>query len=294
LQVAFVSLKGQVAAERGEWETAETNFLEWAKLVPADLTPIWYRGLVRLNRGEYAEAKSLFVEARKKGSNIPQPELFIAEYLSTKSPGSNSCEEWYRAGIKADDATGKNWSSYMRWLILNDRLADVEKLAARLPQPFQNDRDAKLVASIAARCMGKNEEAEGILSSLHQKNPEDLEISDQLALVLVESSDEGKRARAQQISETNLRRYPNSETTIATAAWIQFKLGSVDIANRLFSEMASKTSVSPQTGYYIAQVLKSLGNNEESQRILETIDKQPGLLIQRRLIGEQLKQKKPE
>ena len=294
LQVAFVSLKGQVAAERREWEAAETNFQEWAKLVPGDFTPIWYLGLVRLNRGEYAEAKILFIEAKKKGSNLPQPELFIAEYLTTKNPDNNSCEEWYRAGIKAEDATAKNWSSYMRWLILNDRLTDAEKLAARLPQPFQNDRDAKLVASITARCLGKNEEAEGILSSLHQKSPEDLEVSDQLALVLVESSDEGKRARAQQISETNLRRYPNSEATIATAAWIQYKLGSVDIANRLFSELASKTSVSPQTGYYIAQVLKSLGNNDESQRILATIDKQPGLIIQRRQITEQLKQAKPE
>jgi predicted Zn-dependent protease len=182
----------------------------------------------------------------------------------------------------------------MRWLILNERLTDAEKLAGRLPLSFQDDRDAKLVTSIIARCMGKNEEAEGILSSLHQKSPEDLEVSDQLALVLVESGDEGKRARAQQISETNLRRYPNSETTIATAAWIQFKLGSVDIANRLFSELASKASVSPQTGYYIAQVLKSLGKNDESQRILATIAKQPGLIIQRQQIGEQLKQAKPE
>jgi predicted Zn-dependent protease len=182
----------------------------------------------------------------------------------------------------------------MRWLILHDRVPDAEKLAARLPQPFRDDRDAKLVASIAARCAGKNDEAEVILSSLHQKNPEDLEIADQLALVLVESSDEGKRARAQQISETNLRRYPNSEVTVATAAWIQYKLGSVDIANRLFSELASKISVSPQTGYYIAQVLKSVGKNEESQRLLATIDKQPGLIIQRRQIGEQLNQATPD
>jgi tetratricopeptide (TPR) repeat protein len=294
LQVAFASLKGQVAAERGEWEAAEDSFLEWAKLVPGDFTPIWYRGLVRLNQGEYSEAKSLFIEAKKKGNNLPQPELFIAEYLTTKSPSSTACEEWYRAGIKADDTSVRNWSSYMRWLILNERLTDAEKLAGRLPLSFQDDRDAKLVTSIIARCMGKNEEAEGILSSLHQKSPEDLEVSDQLALVLVESGDEGKRARAQQISETNLRRYPNSETTIATAAWIQFKLGSVDIANRLFSELASKASVSPQTGYYIAQVLKSLGKNDESQRILATIAKQPGLIIQRQQIGEQLKQAKPE
>lgn len=294
LQVAFVSLRGQVAAERKEWDEAESNFQEWAKVVPGDFTPIWYLGLVKLNRGDHKEARSLFLEAKNKGSHLPQPELFIAEYLTTKYPGDNACEEWYRAGIKADDATAKNWSSYMRWLILNDRLTDAEKLAVRLPQPFQDDRDAKLVTSIIARCMGKNEEAERVLASLHQKNPEDLEISDQLALVLVESSDEGKRARAQQISETNLRRYPNSEATVATAAWIQYKLGSVDIAHRLFSEIASKTSVSPQTGYYIAQVLKSLGNNDESQRILATIDKQPGLIIQRRQIAEQLKQVKPQ
>ncbi len=126
---------------------------------------------------------------------------------------------------------------------------------------------------------------------MHQQFPDDIEAADQLALVLVESADEGKRARALQISEANIRRFPNQEVTIASAAWIQFKLGSTDIADRMFSELTSKVSISSQTGYYIAQLLKSQGKDDDAKKILEAIVKQPGSFVQKKAVLEDLESK---
>ncbi len=96
-----------------------------------------------------------------------------------------------------------------------------------------------------------------ICSSLHQANPADLEAADQLAAVLVESKDEAKRGHALQLSEASLRQAPHLEKTIATTAWVQFKLGSVDVADRMLGELASKIAISPATSFYIAQVMKT-------------------------------------
>ena len=63
----------------------------------------------------------------------------------------------------------------------------------------------------------------------------DLEASDQLALVLVESADEPKRSRAKEISEAILNQTPTLRRSIATAAWIEFKLGSFEVADGIVS-----------------------------------------------------------
>ena len=131
-----------------------------------------------------------------------------------------------------------------------------------------------------------------MFSSLHQSNPDDIEAADQLALVLAEQPDEGKRARAAQISETNLRRAPQVETTVATAAWIQFKLGSVDTADRMLGELARQTSVSPQTAFYIAELLKHRGKSEDAKRVLETAVQAPGIFVNRQKVKEELKASK--
>ena len=111
---------------------------------------------------------------------------------------------------------------------------------------------------------------------------------DQLALVLVESGDEGKRARAQQLSEANLRMTPNSKTVIATAAWVQFRLGSVDVADRMLGELASKVALSPQSAYYVAQLLKSKGKEADAKSVLEATVKSPGIFVQRAKVKEEL------
>ncbi|MFN9913432.1 MAG: hypothetical protein ACK53L_12650, partial [Pirellulaceae bacterium] len=89
-----------------------------------------------------------------------------------------------------------------------------------------------------------------------------------LALVLVESSDEGKRARAEQLSEANVRRAPNAERAVATAAWIKFKTGSTDIADQVLGQILRGGRLEPQTAYYAAMLLKSRGMKDEYSRFL--------------------------
>ncbi len=201
-------------------------------------------------------------------------------------PQNRSCETLFQQGIKANDSTIENWTSYLRWLLLNDRVKDAEELVRQatetIPNLIQSDRNMTFLNAVLARYQKRFDQAEKLLSGLHRSNPQDIGIADQLALVLVESSDEGKRARAVQLSENNLRRSPRSETAIATAAWIQFRLGSQDIAGQMLDQLASVTKVSPQTAYYIAQVLKSKGQEKEAEMVLEAAIKAPGFFVERR------------
>ena len=287
LRLALSVLQGEIALNRKQWSVAENAFGEWAKLRTDEAAPIWAQGKLKLLQEDFEGAKTTFAKARGIDSTLPQPQFFIASYLSSK-PENDQCEEWYRDGLKAKDSTMENWQGYISWLVSRGRAADAGKLTERVSKEFQEKREMRFLGALVARYLGKNDLAEKGFSDLHQQFPDDVEAADQLALVLVESTEEGKRARAQQLSEANVRRFPNQEVTIATAAWIQFKLGSADIADRIFSELASKTPVSPQTGYYIAQLMKARGKEEDAKKILEAIVKQPGNFVQRKSVLEAL------
>jgi len=290
LRIALSVLQGEIALNRKQWAVAEKAFGEWAKLREDEAAPIWAQGRLKLLQEDLEGAKSTFAKARGIDSALPQPQFFIASFLSSK-PENEQCEDWYREGLKAKDSTMENWQGYIAWLVSRGRSADAGKLIERIPKDIQDKREMRFLVALVARYLGKNDLAEKGFSDLHQQFPDDVEAADQLALVLVESTEEGKRARAQQLSEANVRRYPNQEATIATAAWIQFKLGSTDIADRIFSELASKTAVSPQTGYYIAQLMKSRGKEEDAKKVLEAIVKQPGNFVQRKAVMDALEKK---
>ena len=287
LRATVYGLKGESAANRRQWVEAEELFSQYAKLRPTDATPVWSIGKLKLVQGDVEAALAKLREGRAIEPRLPQPELVIAHELAANL-SSNDCEKWFLDGIKANDESVDNWIAYLRWLLARDRAADVDKLVPELKNEYRSNRDIKFLSALSCRFLGKISEAEKGFSEIHQAKPDDVEAADQLALVLIESNDEGKRARAQQLSEANLRRAPNVENTAATAAWVQFKLGSVDVADRMLAEITANIAISPQTAYYVAELLRSKGKEAEAKQVLETAVKSTGIFIQRAKVQSEL------
>ena len=120
------------------------------------------------------------------------------------------------------------------------------------------------MTALAHRMAGQTSDAESLLSALHQKTPASFSVSNQLALVLVESSDEAKRGRALQIATSNARRFQNSEDALSTLGWVQYRLGDVAAAEQILTATMSDGSVSRDTAYYLSKVKAALGKTDES------------------------------
>lgn len=282
-KTAILSLLGETAIKRKQWNEAQRCFNEWSLLVPDNPAPTWSLGRLKLYQGKVNDAFELMQQAKAVEPEFPQPQLAIALELS-QDPRNRSCEQWFLEGIQAKDANKSNWTSYFQWLLLNDKVTEAESLVSTTPDAVKKSRDMRFLTGMLARYQNKHLEAEKIFSELHRANPEDLESADQLALVLLESEEEGKRARSIQLSESNLRRSPNSEAAVATAAWVQFHMGSLDTADRLLSSLVSKIAISPQTAYYISEVLKSQGKTVEAKTLLDTAINSSGMFVQRRMM----------
>jgi tetratricopeptide (TPR) repeat protein len=282
LRLEVLKLQGETAAQRKDWKTAEGIFLRMMELAPASGQPHWSLGRLRLAQGDIDGAFDRMKQGRKLDNKLPQPQLIIAVSLAKDSPPNvEIIEKWFQAGIKAEDAQAVNWHVYAKWLLENDRPQDVMRISDKINAAWTSDRSSQFLKGLAYRYLGDLNAAETIFKKLHQDNGDDVESSDQLALVLVEQTDESKRARAKQLSDTNLNRMPKSESIIASAAWIEFKLGSIDVADQMLGKLTSSTTISPQTAYYVAQVLQARGKAAEARGILEAACKAPGLWVQR-------------
>jgi len=233
-------------------------------------------------------------EARKRDESLPSPEWTVAQIMADK-PGSitdpaiaSEAEKWFQRAIKAnrDDATV--WAGYLKWLLVAGRADDCLRLVGKLDKGVREDRTIRLIEGLAARYTGDLAKAETVLAALHQSVPDDLEVADQLALVLIESDDEGKRGRALQLSELNLRKAGGVENAVATAAWVQLKLGSVDVADRLLGELSARIAMSPQTAFYAARVLAAKGQPDDARRVLRAAVDSPGIFVQRGIAKAEL------
>jgi tetratricopeptide (TPR) repeat protein len=266
----LLKMRAEVAMFRQDTPLATKLYEELIKSQPKDGSPLWNLGGVKLRDGDTAAGYELLKRGRQLDAKLPQPELEVASVLAVGKEREKA-DEWFRRGLVSKEypPTEANWIAYLEYLLNTNRIQDARTLVDKAPEESKKSRPIRMIKGIIHRHLGENAEAEKIFSALHQENSDDVLAADHLALVLVESTDEGKRARAQQISEANVRLAPNVERTVATAAWVKFKTGSPDIAYRVIEEIIRGGRIEPQTAYYAAMMYKKRGMPENALNLLK-------------------------
>lgn len=282
--------KAETAMRRQDIATAQILYKELEAALPDSGFPLMAQARILISNSDITRGAELLRRAKKLDKTIPQPELQIALALSTGKDNSET-EKWFRDGIRQSDASVANWFEYLKWLLKQDRPEDVQFLIQKAPESFRSDRLLRFLDAMSLRFLGKVEEAEKAFSILLSENTADMESADQLALILVESVDQGKKIRAQQLSQNNLRRAQNEENVIATAGWIEFKLGATDVADQYFNSLIARGTSNPQTIYYVARILEIRGRTEDAMALYQNAVDIPGLFVQRTEVKEKLAEK---
>ncbi|MFO0943548.1 MAG: tetratricopeptide repeat protein [Pirellulales bacterium] len=293
----FVEARAVVAEARKQWTEADQMYNKLMSLKPKDFSVKWRYGRSLILAGNLSKGHQIMTEACESDEKLPRATLAVAQLLADttewvkKKENSEAVEEWFKRAISEKENDDKAWTSYFKWLVLSDRSPDVKTKFDALPDEVKKARDVALIRSVAARYLNENSVAESLLTPLHQEKPDDLEVADQLALVLIESSDEAKRGRALQLAERNFRAASELEQVAATAAWVQLQLGSSDIADKILTQLAARGPLSPQTTYYVAELLRRNGKDLDSKRLLKAAVDAVGVFPQRAKARESLASK---
>ena len=224
------------------------------------------------------QAELHFREAAKLAPDAVAPELLLASLYAAKQKPEEA-DAWFIKGMAENQTHSDSIRlAYSMWLLNEQRAPEAFRLAqAALKEETKFKEEYSLVQSLVYYMYGKFTEAEGLLSSLAQKNTSSLRISNQLALTLAESTDEGKRARALQIAYQNVKAATDSADIACSLAWIQFRLGDMKAAEETTTAIVRRGGqLSRDSAYFLSQILLKLNRKQEADALLEVTSKSKG------------------
>ena len=269
MQSLIAKSQALIADQRGDYATSEPLFKELLKQGIRTVEVYMALGRASFFQGRPDEAFKYFELACKPESIKAVPELLMAALFEQKGEQKKT-EEWFQKGDSKGTLDAERIRlEYVRWLIRQNRSDDARKVATKFRPSDENRADFEYLIALAERMEGKFSIAEKLLSRLNRANPTSFSISNQLALVLAESEDQGKLGRAMQLATTNVRNNPKSSDAISTYGWVQHRSGDSAGAEQTFNVLLQTGQASRDVAYYVAKVKSALGQTEFAGQVME-------------------------
>ena len=278
-------LKGRCCEGRTDWTAA---IAAYDSIVSAnekknedDSPAEFIQALAGLGRAEFhlehtAQAVEWFEQLRQAEPSADPPELMLAVLFEAQGD-QNASEHWFRLAIALPAPDGAIVGlRFAKWLIWNNRPDEASPLLEKSLDKPEQETERLYLTALIARMRQQYTEAQDVLSTLHQQHATAFMISNQLALVLIESGEEANRGRALQIAEANVRNYRNQAEAWSTLGWIQLRLGDVAKAQETLAVAARPGAISRDTAYFIAKLKEATGDSAGAAEFYKVAAKMDG------------------
>lgn len=270
-------LKATCFEGQGNWGEALRIYKAMSQ--EQDVTPDLFgrMGRCSLRLKKTSDARRYFARAHELDRSLPDADLAVATHYAATGEAKEA-ERFFRMSLvsKRTGTHDRSRLAFGNWLIQNNRADEVSEVLQEPLGAKDAENGRSLLLAMAARMQGKMAESRNRLSALHQAAPSNFVVSNQLALVLIESTDEGYRGRAQQIAEANVRNFPRAAEAWSTLGWIQFRLGDTASAKQNLTRATSAGVISRDTAWQLAQVHERNGDHQEAQKFLAAARKSKG------------------
>jgi len=141
-----------------------------------------------------------------------------------------------------------------------------------------------ILSGVAARMLKKMKPAEDYFIEALGIAPANSDVINQLALLLIEQSDQSKRDRALQFASMSAQLNNQSADAQITLAWVLYQLGRQADAEQTLRSGLQLGNLSPDSSYLVAKVLAQQNRGDTAKQILtQALDSDsPGIFIYRK------------
>jgi len=263
-----------IAERRKQWEAAEKHLAKWIELDPDTAGSRLRMGNVLFQLGKEKEALEQFREAKKIDKNAPLPELAMAQ-RNDEAKKRDAAKKWILDAIKAAPSDAAVQLFAARWYLQQGDF-DAAKAAADTAMKLDaKSLEAKFVRGLVARVARDYGTAEKFLNDAHFQSPGNFDVSNSLALVLIESEDEEARRRALELADTNVAKFrentPQQIPAVTTLAWVFYKLGRREDAERILEQVRRSNALTSDGAFYVARILSDRGEKDLARKILDEV-----------------------
>jgi tetratricopeptide (TPR) repeat protein len=263
-----------VAEARRQWEAAQKNLTAWIALDPDNAGAHFRLGNVLFRLGQEQEALAQFQEARKLDAKALQPELAIAR-LHDEDRKKDLAKKWIDLALKAAPQDPAVLLAASQWYLGQSDLKTAQSIVDKVLSADPKSLDGKIVRGVIARVARDYPTAEKFFNDAHVQSPGNFAASNSLALVLIESDEKESQQRAVEMAEANAARYrensPQQVNALTTLAWIYYKLGRREDAEKILDQIARNNALTSDGAYYVAKLLADRGEKDRAKKILEEV-----------------------
>jgi tetratricopeptide (TPR) repeat protein len=260
---------------RRQWDKALAQLEAWIKLDPENAGAHYRKGTVLFQLEKPDDAIEEFREARKLDEKALQPELAVAR-LYDEARKRDVAKKWIDAALKEAPKDPAVLLASAQWYLgQSDGLETAKKIADNALVIDPKSLDGRIVRGVIARVGRDYATAEKFFNEAHVQSPGNFAASNSLALVLIESDSKESRQRALEMSEANVAMYrensPQAVNALTTLAWVYYKLGRREDAEKLLDQIARNNALTTDGAYYVSKLLADRGEKDRARKILEDV-----------------------
>lgn len=272
LQAGWVT----VAEGRKDWPAMQKAADALLKLNP--------NNVMAMRRGAYAMfqqknidgALAMLRKAAEANKSAVAPEAALAQFYE-KAGDVENVKKWSAAALEAAPKDLKTRLLVGQCALETGLMDDAQKHAVVAMQIAPESLEAEFFRGLVALCQKDYRTAESYFESAGRRAKGNVfPITNNLALALIEQRDPKKNARALEYAEANAKQSPKSANALSTYAWVLYRLGRLNDAEKAVRAAAAAGPVSVDTAYYWARIAADQGRKDEAKKTLETALKAPG------------------
>jgi len=277
-----------VAESRSQWAAAESLLRELIKRDPKNASAHQRLGGVLFQQATPGDQKKLsesfkeFVAAVEADPRAIKPNVAMArlfEQAAQEARNANDdarfkkmreqAKESFTRATTGQHADLNSFLAAATWALQTSQLPLARQYAESAMKMDPDSIEAKLARALVARFSEDMPTAERYLNEAFLQAPASFPVSNQLALVLIESPDKSKQNRALQLADMNYRQYQQNAEAVSTLGWVYYRLGRTADAGRVLEAVANARALTPDSAYYVAEILAGQDRTAEAMQILQ-------------------------
>jgi Tfp pilus assembly protein PilF len=276
--------RGLVAERRRNWPEAAADLQALLKIDPDNAVGHYRLGVALFMQKKYKEGYDEFVNARKLDKNKAIPDPYAAAALMYDQLGMQSeAQQAFDRAYGANKTDANTVTQYGQWLIKTGNIQRAEQVLGEGLKANPDSLNLLILSGVAARMNKKMKPAEDYFVKAWGLSPANVEVTNQLALLLIDQPDQPKRERAVQFAEISARLNNQSADALVTLAWVYYQTGRVGEADAALRNAQQLGNISPDSSYLFAKIFVDQKRPEPAKLLLQDAldEKNQGIFINR-------------
>ena len=286
-ETEYLDAMADTAIGQRRLDPAREYLTQLQALVPENAS-VWFRlADVDFRQSKIDSALANLTKARSADANLYPPELVLYQWTSRRNQAEDA-HRWIESAASKYPDEKSVQLEYSRFLLEKGNLIEAADWVERAEKNSANRSMTRFLRGQIAFVRRSYQVAEADFRELTIQSPNDVAARNMLALCLAESDDSTKQQNALEIANGNFRFNPNNPQMASTLAWVLYRMGNVQQAKQVFSQVTTLPNFPSDTAYFVAKVLTDEGQDEGAANLLKESLKASGLYLYRKRAEEDL------